>query len=114
MKMVGGRRPKALLVVLLAMSVLFVLTSFLANAYRTARYSRAESHFALGNRLAQERQDQQAAEEYRAALSFSPNSSRYRLALALSLLDLGRLEEAEAHLFELRESDPASAGRCGA
>jgi tetratricopeptide (TPR) repeat protein len=90
------------------MSVLFVLTGFLANAYRTARYNRAESHFALGNRLAQERQDQQAAEEYRAALSFSPNSPRYRLALALSLLDLGRLEEAEAHLFELRESDPAS------
>src|SRR5579883_33232 len=106
--MVAGTR-RAFAAVILSMAVLFAFTGFLVRAWRSGRSQRANRHFEMGRQLAQQGRSDQAVEEYRAALSFSPNDTRYRLALALALMSFGRLDEAEAHLGELRESDPTNA-----
>jgi tetratricopeptide (TPR) repeat protein len=88
---------------------LFVVTGSYAGVYRAARLQRAETHYRKGEQLAREKRAAEAAEEYRAALMFSPNDSRYRLALARALINAGRLEEAEAHLISLHDTDPDNA-----
>jgi tetratricopeptide (TPR) repeat protein len=99
----------ALAAVLLVMALLMVATSFLARAHRTERARRAERRYTRGLELATQGRHQEAAGEYRAALSYAPAATSYRLALASELMALGRLDEAEAHLTELRETDPTSA-----
>ena len=107
--MVKPNRPEAILLVFVALILLFVVTGFLAKAYRSERRSRAETHFRKGETLARNGQPLAAVEEYRAALTYSGNDRQYELALSLALESLGRLDEAEAHLVELREADPNNA-----
>lgn len=107
--MVAGTTPRALLAVIVGMTVLWTTTSFLVRAWRAGRYDRAEDHFKLGKQFAHAGKNEEAAEQYRAALSFSPGDSNFRLELALALMNLGRLDEAEAHLAELKDADPTNA-----
>lgn len=88
--------------------VLFAATELLARGYRAARSERAETHASLGQTLKQEGRYSEAAEEYRAALSFSPHAFNYRLSLATALMSLKDWREAGRHLAELREADPTS------
>ncbi len=106
--MVAGTTRRAILVVLISMTILWTTTSFVVRAWKTGRYDRAEDHFQRGNRASRQGDNEEAAEQYRAALSFTPGDPKFRLALALALMDLGRLDEAEAHLGELREMDPTN------
>ena len=90
------------------MAAMFVLTTVFANTYRAQRRSRAEAHFQEGNTLLAEGQNRKAVSEFREALSYSHDSFEYRLALALALIKVGDISEAEAHLTELGETDPTS------
>ena len=107
--MLKTAKPEGVVLVFLALGVLFGFTGVLASAYRTQRLQRAESHFRKGEELARADRPEAAVEEYRAALTYSHDDSRYQRALALSLMNLGRLEEAESHLLDLRENDPNDA-----
>jgi len=102
-------KPEGVVLVFLALIALFVFTGALANIYRGQRLRRAESHYRTGVQLAHAGRAAQAVEEYRAALTYSHDDNRYQLALVLSLMDLGRLDEAESHLLELHENDPNDA-----
>lgn len=103
-----GKR-ESLVLVFVALVGLFAFTDSAARAYRGERLRRAEARYRNAEDLARGGRAEQAVEEYRAALSYSPSNSRYELALALALMDLNRLEEAQAHLIQLRESDPDNA-----
>ena len=94
--------------VAIALVVLFGMTELLARGYRAARNERAESHARRGQGLREKGRYRDAAGEYRAALTFSPRNEEYRLALALSLLAVKDRREAERHLVELRQVNPAS------
>ncbi len=102
-------RPAILGIVLALMAGLFVITGLLARTYRYQKRNLAERHFETGRKLAAEGRNREAVEEYRAALSFQQSDRRFALALALALFDLGNLNEAAAHLVELREADPNDA-----
>ncbi|MFN3325475.1 MAG: tetratricopeptide repeat protein [Bryobacteraceae bacterium] len=88
---------------------LFVLAGILTSAYRTERHDRAEYHFAEGQRAVGERRYEDALEHYRAALSLAREDRRYQFALATTLVDLGRMSEAETHLLETLRADPTDA-----
>jgi tetratricopeptide (TPR) repeat protein len=101
-------QTRTMVVVTVALVVLFTTTELLARGYRAARHERAEHHAGRGHALKLEGQYREAADEYRAALSFSPRDFDYRLNLALALMSAQDRREAERHLAELREADPAS------
>lgn len=94
--------------VVFTMAAMFALTTLVANTYRAQRRARAEAHFAKGNVLLRESENHKAVSEFREALAYSHDSFQYRLALALALIKVGDLGEAQAHLSELQESDPTS------
>jgi tetratricopeptide (TPR) repeat protein len=102
-------QPEGIALVFVALAGLFVTTGSFAGIYRRERLHRAETHYGNGEQLARAGRAAAAAEEYRAALTFSPNDGRYRLALARSLMRLGRLDEAESHLIGLHDNDPDNA-----
>lgn len=104
-----AEKTESLVLVFVALGGLFAFTDSAASAYRGERLRRAEAHYRNAEQLARRGQAEQAVEEYRAALSYSPSNSRYDLALALALIDLNRLNEAETHLLQLRESEPDNA-----
>lgn len=88
---------------------MFGLTTGLVRAYATARAALGETYFQEGRDLSAQGRYEQAIDEYRRAISFSPADARYRLQLAQALVGTGRLAEAEAHLEELHEEDPIDA-----
>ena len=91
-----------------AVIVLFACTGFLARYYSAQRRARAEAHYDAGAKLAAAGRDEDAIDEYRKAMIFSPDNFKVRLSLAIVLLGEGRLGEAETHLLDLKQSDPAS------
>ena len=104
-----AEKTESLVLVFVALGGLFAFTDSATSAYRGERLRRADAHYRNAEQLARSGHAKEAVEEYRAALSYSPSSSRYQLALALSLMELNRLNEAETHLLQLRESDPDNA-----
>lgn len=107
--MLKAVKAEGVFLVFVALAVLFAFTGALAKIYRGQRLQRAESHYRSGQQLAQAGRPAAAVEEYRAALTYSHDDNRYQLALALSLMDLGRLDEAQSHLLDLHENDPNDA-----
>lgn len=107
--MVKPNGREAILLVFIALALLFAATSFLARSYASELRNRAETHFHQGEIFARNGKPAAAVEEYRAALTYSHNDGRYQMALSLALIALGHLDEAEAHLLELRDADPNDA-----
>lgn len=89
-----------------ALVLLFSFATVLNSAYRATRRNRAEDRYHDGLALAGAGRDAAAVDEFRAALTYEHNDARYTLALARSLVKLGRWSEAETYLNELREDDP--------
>ena len=83
-----------------------LLTGFLTSAYKRERQALAQLHFNRGQSLTRSGDPNGAVEEYRKALVFSPDDRDYRLALAVALVNLGRLDEAQSHLEELLQDEP--------
>jgi len=86
----------------------FVVTAFVSSAYRRERETLGRRHYDQGQRLQSNGNVRGAIEEYREALLYSPDNTYYRLSLATSLLNAGRLNEAQSHLEQLAEEDPTN------
>jgi len=92
--------------VVTAALALLILIGFLNYYYRSARGARAEQYFKTGTELAQQDRSAEAIEQFRNALSVSPGSERYRLALGLTLVRMGRVSEGAVYLNEVLKLDP--------
>jgi len=100
---------RGLTITLAALAILFAGTTVLAHWYQNQRLERAASSFQRGSELAREGQHERAIEQFRNALAVSRESAEYRLALARSLMALGRYGEAALQLSEVLKADPAEA-----
>jgi tetratricopeptide (TPR) repeat protein len=85
-----------------------LLVGCLTYYSRSQREALAEGYFKEGNELVLHERNQEAVEQFRSALSVSPNNRDYRLALGLALVKTGHLEEASVYLEELLRRDPAN------
>jgi len=106
----GLRLPPRPLIAIVGGSLvaLFVATALFASVYHEQRAVRALTHLERGHTLAAAGELESAVREYRAALSLERDSIGAEQALALTLLSLNRLSEAESYLTELLARDPAS------
>jgi hypothetical protein len=93
---------------LAAVVAVALLGGFLNYFYRGERAARARRHFAEGNALAAAGRNEEAIEQYRDALSISHNAD-HRLALGITLLKVGRWNEAVIYLKEVSRERPDSA-----
>ncbi len=94
------------IIVAAAAAALFSATAMLARAYHGERAARAAEHLESGHRLAAAADLGGAIEEYRSALEFDRDNLQASRALALALLDTGRLAEAETYLSILLGQQP--------
>jgi len=99
-------RPLTVLVLVL-LGALFGATAFLDSVHHEVRTTRARDHLDHGRERATRDDLVGAVREYRAALSLEREHPEAARALALTLLSLGRLSEAESYLGELLRRDPA-------
>jgi tetratricopeptide (TPR) repeat protein len=103
------RRSGAFLPGLIAATLgALLLVGFLNYYYRSERAARADRYFKAGNDLVLHDRNQEAVEQFRDALSVSPDNREYRLALGLTLVNTGRLEEASVYLEEVLRRDPTN------
>lgn len=98
----------AMIWVVLTLVVLYTVTTFADRAYHLARRSRAEASYRAGTELAARGRYAQAVADFRAASVYEHDDSKYRFALAQTLMALKRWNEAENYLLELRAEDPTS------
>ncbi len=92
--------------VVAAALALLILIGFLNYYYRAQRGTRAEQNFKTGTELVQQARNEEAIEQFRNALSISPGSERYRLALGQTLIAAGSMNEGAVYLNEVLKSDP--------
>ena len=92
----------------IALVVGFVVTGFASSAYHRKRANLGTEHYESGRRLEAQGKVEQAVDEYRTALFFSPDKTEYRVSLATALVEAGRLDEAESHLEQLLQEDPTN------
>lgn len=90
----------------LALVLIGVTTGILARDYHQARRAHAALYFATAERDLAAGRGQEAALHYRAALSLERDNGEYRRRLAVTLLDLRRIGEAESRLDDLLAADP--------
>jgi len=101
------RRSSAFLPGLIAATLgALLLVGALSYYYRSERAARADRYFKAGNDLVLHDRNQEAVEQFRNALSVSPNNREYRLALGLTLVKTDDLEEASVYLEEALRRDP--------
>jgi tetratricopeptide (TPR) repeat protein len=92
--------------VIAALALLAGGTALLASVHARVRLSRTNEHLERGNTLAGRGKLADAVDEYHAALALQRDNRTARRALALTLLSLGRLSEAESYLRDLRRDQP--------
>jgi tetratricopeptide (TPR) repeat protein len=90
------------------LAALFAATTALNGWYHDQRAGRARAHRHAGDVQTAHGQLERGVEEYRAALLLERDDPESKRALALALLRLGRLSEAESHLIDLLRRDPVS------
>lgn len=100
---------RVLVIVLTGIAVLFAFTTLVARWYKQEQQERAVSAFRTGQELARAGKHEQAIESFQNALAVSRSSTEYRVALARSLMQVGRKSEAALHLQEVLRADPAAA-----
>lgn len=93
--------------IIAVMISLFVFTRFISKRYHAARLTLAGEHYARGQKDLKNGRLDQAREEYRKALIFSPDNQDVRLELA-SMLMTSDTDEAQNYLHELADDDPTS------
>jgi CIC family chloride channel protein len=85
-----------------------LLAGALTYYSRSQRAGLADQYFKAGNDLVLHDRNQEAVEQFRSALSVSPDNREYRLALGLTLVKTDHLEEASVYLEELLRRDPTN------
>jgi tetratricopeptide (TPR) repeat protein len=98
--------PKFVPGMIAALLVLVFLIGFLHYFYRSQRGERAEQYFKTGSELLLQGRDQEAVEQFRNALSISPDNQQYRLSLGLTLAKTGHPDETAVYLNEVLKRDP--------
>jgi tetratricopeptide (TPR) repeat protein len=101
-----GLTAQLLALIFAVMVVFFVATGFLTRSFRQERRVRGQEHFQRAETLADYGYYADAIREFSDALTFLPDDLDSRLGLAQSLYALGRFNEAETHLLDLRQADP--------
>lgn len=86
----------------------FVVTGAISSSYKRERLSLGEEHYGRGRTLERAGEVDEAVDEYRESLLFTPDNRDYRLSLANGLLEIGHLDEAQAHLDQLAQQDPTN------
>ncbi len=104
----GQNTFQATLTVCVTLVGAFIATGFASSAYHRERAALGVSNYDQGRALETHGDLEQALEEYRKALLYSPDNPQYRLSLATALLEANRLDEAQAHLEQLLQEDPTS------
>jgi tetratricopeptide (TPR) repeat protein/CBS domain-containing protein len=108
------RSPKFVPGMIAALLVLVFLIGFLHYFYRSQRGGRAEQYFKTGGELLLQGREQEAVEQFRSALSISPDNQQYRLSLGLTLAKTGHPDEGAVYLNEVLKRDPNNgAGNLG-
>jgi tetratricopeptide (TPR) repeat protein len=103
------RHPRrVLLLSLVILLLLFVGTSFAARFYHAQQASLAQQWFERGEGQLKAGQAQTALEDFRNALSYSPDNKLFEYRLAQALVAADRLVEAESYLLALAEKTPGS------
>jgi chloride channel protein, CIC family len=89
-----------------ALLVMVFLIGFVHYSYRSSRVERAEQYFKTGSALLLQGRDQEAVEQFRNAVSISPDNQQYRLSLGLTLTKTGHPDEGAVYLNEALKRDP--------
>jgi tetratricopeptide (TPR) repeat protein len=84
------------------------VAGFAATSYHSERDKLGARHFRSGAWSLDHGNLDDAVDQFRKALLFSPDEEQYRLALADSLVREGHLTEAESHLDQLADEDPSN------
>src|SRR5947209_11256048 len=95
---VGHTTIRATLSVAVVLVLSFVVTGAISSAYRRERAALGEEHYDRAQWSLKHSSMGDAVEEFRQALLFLPENTRYRLSLAAALVDTGHLNEAQTHL----------------
>ena len=102
-----GRSNRFLAVVIVVgLALLAVGTGFLKSVHAHVRDDRLRGHLTRGVAYAASGDLERAAAEYRAALQLRRDDPAAGRALALTLLELGQLPEADSYLRDLVRRDP--------
>ena len=98
--------PRFVPAMIAALLGLVFLIGFIHYFYRSQRAERAEQYFKSGGELALQARDQEAVEQFRNALSISPDNQQYRLSLGSTLVKTGHPDEGAVYLNEVLKRDP--------
>ena len=101
-------REKILVLSLLLLVVFFIFTGFAVRLYHAKQGTLATEWFRRGESAVRAGQAESAIEDLRTALVYSRDNPQYRLRLAQALIAANRLNEAQAHLFNLWEKEPGN------
>jgi tetratricopeptide (TPR) repeat protein len=104
----GQSTFQATVTVCVTLIAAFVVTGFASSAFHRERDALGVMHYNRADALENHGELEPALEEYRKALLFSPNNTRYRLSLATALLEANHLDEAQSHLEQLLQENPTS------
>jgi tetratricopeptide (TPR) repeat protein len=96
----------AMTVVVVSLVLLSAATVSLRSLHEHAREERIADHFQRGQQAIATHRLEDAAKEFRAALTLERDDVASGRALALTLLSLGRIEESDSHLRELLRENP--------
>lgn len=99
-------RELVFLLCVLALVLLVAITAFLSRVYHKQVHTLADGWFAQGQLDMQAANTTAALTDYRNALVYNPNNTRFQFSLATALADAGRGNEARAYLLNLLSESP--------
>jgi tetratricopeptide (TPR) repeat protein len=108
---VGGRRSSreaVLLLCVLSLILLFLFTATVSRMYHKKIHTLADEWFAAGEERFQAGDTIAALTDYRNALVYSPNNTKFQFHLAEALAAGGRRDQARPYLMALLSESPGS------
>jgi tetratricopeptide (TPR) repeat protein len=100
------RRPVMLAALVAIAAIGFAGVDQLVKLYRSRVTRVAEYAYQMGLAAQQAGQLEVAVQDFRAALTYTPDNDQYQLSLGRALRDHGHLEEAESYLSSLWQRNP--------
>ena len=101
-------REMVLLLCVLSLLVLFSFTAFVSRMYHKKVHMLADDWFAAGEERFQAGDTAAALTDYRNALVYSPNNTKFQFHLAEALGAAGRYDQARPYLLALLSESPGS------
>jgi len=101
-------REAILFFCILLLVAFFVFTAFLSRMYHRKTHELADEWFAKGEQSFQAHDNAAALIDYRNALVYSPDNTKFQFHLAQALAAAGRGDEARSYLLNLLSESPGS------